>query len=549
MRPDYSTNRYPTKAQSHLHIGNLYATALLKGYRPADVETARVLEIGCGDGMNLIPMACSLPQARFVGVDYALAPVESAREVASTLTLKNFHCHHADICEMADDFGEFDYIIAHGFYSWAPEDARDALWRVAGGSLAPNGMLFVSYNVLPGWRQTAMLRDFIQLEKRRFQDEPDALNQVWESVSFLASFKETSHPLAIQAARSVAKGLDTSIHDEFQLETRAFHLKEVLDSGTAAGFRYVGDAVHKVRSGLQADTRVADFLDEIAGDDFALREQYLDVMTLRPFRQSIFALDSHSPDSRSFDERVEQLHVSTAIRVSEPNQNGQRLFEGSFNGQSKDDLRFESEDPVAAWLFAHLAERFPANAPVGETIRQAFQQNPQWEPPVQQEFWKLFEELVEAGAFNLSPLPLPLPEPAKLRHDARHRVSALNRLEAGLGRDITTRLHTTLPIRDPLHRALLLLLDGTRTTEEIVGALAHAIQMQQTSGAEFANIGVVGLPLLASGAFQRHPQALASATSLEHFLLMLVPAELDRYRDWAILEPEMPDAAIESNPA
>jgi hypothetical protein len=240
MSANYNDHPYPTRAQPQLHLDNLFVTARLQGLQPVAPAQARVLEIGSGDGMNLIPMACRLPEATFVGVDYARAPAEAAREMAAELGLNNFRCHHADIVELADDFGEFDYIIAHGFYSWVPDAVREHLWRVASGSLSERGLLFVSYNLLPGWRQTAMLRDFVQLEQRRLVGNEHWRSEVWQHLQELAALQDSRHPLAIEAARTVAKGLETAIHDEFEAATRPFLFREVLDAAVSAGFQYVG---------------------------------------------------------------------------------------------------------------------------------------------------------------------------------------------------------------------------------------------------------------------------------------------------------------------
>src|SRR5215204_5899672 len=100
--------------------------ATLHGMRPAPVTKCRVLELGCGDGGNLIPMAYFLPASRFNGVDLAETAIADGRRIAADLRLPNIELAESDFRDLAWA-GEFDFIIAHGLYSWIPSELRDAL--------------------------------------------------------------------------------------------------------------------------------------------------------------------------------------------------------------------------------------------------------------------------------------------------------------------------------------------------------------------------------------------------------------------------------------
>jgi tRNA G46 methylase TrmB len=85
----YDTIQYPSLAFTHTHPDRLAAMAILHGLSPAPVENCRVLEIGCSDGGNLIPMAYAIPAAEFVGFDLAQAPIERGQARIRELGLKN----------------------------------------------------------------------------------------------------------------------------------------------------------------------------------------------------------------------------------------------------------------------------------------------------------------------------------------------------------------------------------------------------------------------------------------------------------------------------
>lgn len=296
MSPDYESLSNPAQAQPPLNIGHLFAIGARHGCRPAPVEMARVLEIGCGDGGNLISMARDLPEARFVGVESSLAPFEQARDAAKALDLQNVRLYHAGVDDLAEDFGEFDYILAHGFYSRVSDASREAMWRVARGSLCTGGLLFVSYNVLPGWRQDEMLRDFTLLAGRDLPDASEGLERIWRGIELLASHQDTMHPLAIAAERTLRMGREAATRDLLHPEIRPFSFREVADAAREAGFRYIADALPEVRGGLLDAPDIAAFAGEATGGDPLLWEEYRDVLTLNPLRQSVFTPAGQTAD-------------------------------------------------------------------------------------------------------------------------------------------------------------------------------------------------------------------------------------------------------------
>ena len=72
--------------------------------------------------------------------------------------------------------GEFDYVIAHGVYSWIAPAARDALLAACRGHLAPGGVAYVSYDVLPGGHLREITRQMLRWHLREV-DEPRAADR------------------------------------------------------------------------------------------------------------------------------------------------------------------------------------------------------------------------------------------------------------------------------------------------------------------------------------------------------------------------------------
>lgn len=139
----YQSFCFPQSAPEHLE-----AVALLFGLTPPSSAKARVLELGCAAGGNLLPFAERNPQARAVGVDISGVHIAQANAALRKMQLENVRFEQKDLSEIDASFGTFDYIICHGVYSWVPEDVQHAIMDIAGKCLAEDGIAYISYNTL-----------------------------------------------------------------------------------------------------------------------------------------------------------------------------------------------------------------------------------------------------------------------------------------------------------------------------------------------------------------------------------------------------------------
>ncbi len=144
LRKSYDDVPYPDLSYSRTHPDRLATLGTILGLQPAPVTNCRVLELGCARGANIIPMAYGLPNSSFVGIDFSAKQINYGQIAITSLGLQNIKLVQADILSLTDDIGEFDYIIAHGVYSWTPEAVREKLMAICKRNLAANGVAFVS---------------------------------------------------------------------------------------------------------------------------------------------------------------------------------------------------------------------------------------------------------------------------------------------------------------------------------------------------------------------------------------------------------------------
>ncbi len=159
-RTAYDEVRYSNYPYAQTHPDRLATVAALHGLPSPDPATARVLEIGCGAGGNLLAMAVATPGIRALGIDLASEPIAEGRAAIEQVGISNVQLRQGDVSDLRDGgLGEFDYVIAHGVYAWVPESVREDLLAAIHAHLAADGLAYVSYNANPGGYMRRALRD------------------------------------------------------------------------------------------------------------------------------------------------------------------------------------------------------------------------------------------------------------------------------------------------------------------------------------------------------------------------------------------------------
>ncbi|HYU11626.1 MAG TPA: class I SAM-dependent methyltransferase, partial [Stellaceae bacterium] len=109
-------------------------------------------DLGCGQGVTAAILAASHPNGSFYGIDTMPGHVEHASRLAAEAEAANAHFHAADFAAaLALPLPRFDYIVAHGVYSWVDRPVRAQLRRFIDRHLRSGGLVYLSYNALPGW--------------------------------------------------------------------------------------------------------------------------------------------------------------------------------------------------------------------------------------------------------------------------------------------------------------------------------------------------------------------------------------------------------------
>jgi SAM-dependent methyltransferase len=193
----YDDILYKGYPQQETHFTRLATLGALYGIPPVPLENTRVLELGCGAGANLIAMAYQYPECRFAGIDLSRRAIEAGSELVGELGLENIELRYCDLMEVTEPFGRFDYIIAHGLYSWVPPAARDKIMRIFAEHLTPNGIAHVSYNAYPGSHLRNLVRDIMLYHVRQFSESE---KQIAQARAILKTLSRLIDPNSVHAA-------------------------------------------------------------------------------------------------------------------------------------------------------------------------------------------------------------------------------------------------------------------------------------------------------------------------------------------------------------
>ncbi len=117
QQSSYEEIPYSSNPFAYTHPDCLSTVGMLYGMNPPPVENCRVLELGCAAGGNLIPMALSLPESKFFGIDLSPRQIAMGQEIVDALGLANIELKAKSIMDVKDNDGPYDYIICHGVYS------------------------------------------------------------------------------------------------------------------------------------------------------------------------------------------------------------------------------------------------------------------------------------------------------------------------------------------------------------------------------------------------------------------------------------------------
>jgi len=476
----YDQVRYPAQVYPKLHPSRLAAIARLHGVPVASPKGCRLLEVGCGDGLSLLALAMAYPDSQFVGVDLSHAAIARGNAMRARLGLDNLSLLDVDLLTWEPGDESFDFVIAHGFYSWVPPEVRERLLALCNQTLAPKGVACISYNALPGCHMRRMLWDMLKFHSEGVQNPTERVSRAQEFLDLLKTGLPENSLYATTMSGEIEDLMDrlnpnVLFHDDLAEINDPCTLDQFVRHARENDLTFVAEANYHEMSPRKAHERVQPLLEQIARDDLVAKEQYLDFFTGRRFRQTILCRIDAAPASTPDAEVIGTLQVVSGLQPDEvgPDVQGRMRFSLPASGGVVTDnavvqaMLKECADicPQPRWVLDLLDSAMSASRSGGARAA---------EMDKAQQFL--------TRAFEVGLVELHCDAPRFANAASQHpRASRLAQLQLEAGESLVTSLRpSTVEIIDPITRSLLLALDGHRDRREVLAFMAKELTLFQS---------------------------------------------------------------------
>ncbi|MGN6134381.1 MAG: methyltransferase regulatory domain-containing protein, partial [Aureliella sp.] len=366
----YDAIPYPSHPFEATHPDHIYTMARLFQVEAPLPDKASILELGCASGGNIIPLAVQLPDARIVGVDLSGKQIADGQATIDRLGLKNIRLIAQDFQGVDDSFGQFDYILCHGVFSWVPPSAQQRILQICRERLSPNGVAYVSYNAYPGWFMRGMIREMMLHHIKHVPDPKGKIAQARAFLAFLvASTEDQDTPYAKILKGELdllAKHPDAYLfHEHLEENNRPVFFYEFMEMAKEQNLQFLGESSLSSMITSNLPPKTAEALTKLTSDVYH-RSQYTDFVTNRMFRQTLLCHKEVKVNRHIDQNRLAGGHYGASFRLDD-NAQGQNLMpdvEIAFKCSNGRQIKTKNS-ALKALVFA-LADAWPRSLTLAE---------------------------------------------------------------------------------------------------------------------------------------------------------------------------------------
>lgn len=474
----YDSVPYESHCYRKTHPSHIRVNAEIFGLKTADHKSARILEIGCAGGGNILPLALKHPDSDCVGIDISGQQIAIAQDQADKLGLKNITFKQADIAEPQDELGQFDYIICHGVYSWVPPHVREAVMKQCRALLKDDGLAVISYNTLPGWNTVRSMRDMMLFHTQNFEDPAQKVAEARSILNFVqqnAPEDKQLHKGLIEQEIQILEKADNShlFHDYLETENHQFYFKDFIAHAEENDLSYVADTELSTMFLKNFNETV---MNTLAGlNDLIKQEQYIDFLTNRRFRQTILTPSQNADNiNRNISRDIVANYSVRALFQADP----QAEIQGTPTFTRGEHMHFDVQNPIMRTSLMKLAEK-TTGAPLEEIINKTKIAMPAAaEDQVESIIKNNMIEFVLKSLVELSADDCDAPETLsdKPKSYALAQLQAQHSIELGLDKHtVTTLTHDSVHL-DTSTATLLTLLDGQADKASLLASVKELIK-------------------------------------------------------------------------
>ncbi len=468
----YDQVLYPGRAYPEAHPDQLAVCAHLLGLETQRADACRLLELGCGNGAHLLALACALPNSEFVGIDSSERAIATGLELAQELGLSNLTLKHADLSGLKLGGPKFDYVVAHGVYSWIPPAAQDALLAACRYHLVENGVAYVSYNTYPGAHARELVREMMLFHAGEIADPQAKVARGIEIVRFVRAAQPAGSSLAavldLELERLTKGSSEYVFHDDFSEYNVAVYFGAFVGHAAAHGLQYLSEADFSFVEDPRVPPGMLDKLREYAAGDPIAEQQYVDFLVGCAFRRTLLVRDD-APLVRQTavpPTRLLGLHASSPLKPKSSAPNVSLPAAETFVHPEHGEVAVE--DPLAKAALLLLGRAWPQAIEIGDLVARAQElTGAAYSGDRAQAVEALGSLLLRAAAFKQLHFRQ-TPDHFAVKAGERPCASTLARAQIKRSPYVTSLRHLSIRLDDEPSQLLLELLDGTRDRSELL---------------------------------------------------------------------------------
>ncbi len=472
IQESYEEVAYPGFIYPQAHPDRLAVMAKFFGLNSPSIENCRVLELGCGDGTALISFAYSLPQSKFVGIDIAANHIEQGNKTIRAVGMNNIELKQFDVMNIDESFGEFDYIIAHGLISWVPDFVREKVFEICSKNLSSNGVVYLSYNTMPGCHLRKIAREMMLYHTRKVTNSQ---LKAKEGLSMIKFFSENVdepevYKMILQNEFDSLSDVNLAniVHDDFSEINHPFYFHEFMREADNQGLQFLAEADYIDMQDYYLKDPFRAMLYQLRNDVIE-REQYLDFARGRRFRQTLLCRKDIQLNRTQTPQVVRKFYVASSAKAESENPDLSGDTAERFVGSKTEEIT--SNNPLVKSALYVLGKAFPESLGFDELLDSARVVLGKNENETKErdaiELSSLLLQIYRSAliefhlfkpVFTLEPCEKPNANPI-----ARHQSKIFNIVSSLRGDSCFLSEKTTVDV--------LQLLDGTRTPNEIQNEL------------------------------------------------------------------------------
>lgn len=465
----YDVIPYISYSFPQTHPNTMATVASLFGMSPPAVDKAKVLELGCASGGNIIPMAEALPESTIVGIDYSAKQIEEGQATLDTLKLSNIQLQHKSILDIDADFGQFDYIICHGVYSWVIPEIQEKILDICKHNLTPQGVAYISYNTYPGWHMRGMIRDMMLFHSGKFEEPARRIKEARALLGFLSESvpsQDNAYGILLKTELELLQKQSDNylFHDHLEEVNEPIYFYQFVQQANRHQLSYLGEVDVSSMWSRNLGEKVQKTLKGVESDVIQT-EQYMDFVRNRMFRQTLLC---HDDQKLSRHLGMESFYGKYLIAALTPTDKKASLEDTSpLEFESPNGPKMTTSMPLLKAVLVSLRECCPQSMRFEELIKDALKRLPGRDGEVPENEMKLLgQQLIKCFLARLVDVSV-RPADFIMQINEKPQASPYTLLQAESGTMVTNRRHQTQRLND-LDRFLLKKLDGTNDIAALI---------------------------------------------------------------------------------